>query len=323
MYKFIKNLCNVIIFYLIFLILGIILFTSNNLKNTINQNKINKRTIKQNILLTELETFKKEMYKYIITLGVSQQYLSRGVQNNANSIIKQAGMIGKIYNKIIRPSYNKLKNSTVIIVGKLKEKNNEGTIKKSKILPYKKNDLEWSGTGVVIKVDDNYTYILTNAHVIGENKQNILELFVTESIKDDEDVIKYKLEVIKISQDFDLAIAKVKGIIKGKEVIKGYNIAKPQDKVYTVGHHLGRLYIYGEGVFAGYSDKYSLIQIPALFGCSGSGVFNQKGELIGLVFAVSTTKIQKLFPLVDTIHAVCVDGKDVKDFVDSVFKKLK
>lgn len=165
----------------------------------------------------------------------------------------------------------------------------------------------WSGTGIVVRVSERYTYILTNAHVAGKNKENI-SLFIRNGDK------QIPAEIVKYHNNLDLAVLKVKGTLENKKEIKGVAIAKPQDALYLVGHHLGRKYLYGEGVFSGYDGVYTIIQIPCAFGNSGSGVFDVNGKLVAVVFAINSVNYFSY----DTSHAVCVDGASVALFLEQL-----
>jgi len=200
------------------------------------------------------------------------------------------------------PTYEYLKSVTVVIYGVSTKCALEEGEEDPKIIC---SEDKWLGTGVIIKSEEN-TYILTNAHVAGQELTGKVTLFIQNDFQ------KVEAEVIKVHQYLDLALLKISGKLKEKQAITKITNAKPQDKVYLVGHHLGREYLYGEGVFAGYEGINDIIQIPCLFGNSGSGVFNQKGELIALVYAVTRFG---LFGI-DTSHAICIDGLSIKTFVE-------
>ena len=91
-------------------------------------------------------------------------------------------------------------------------------------------------------------------------------------------------------------------------------MAYPQDELYLVGHHLGRKYVYGEGVFAGYQGVYDIIQIPTLYGNSGTGVCNKNGELIGVVFAINGIGYFD----VDCAHGIAINGLSVQLFLEKL-----
>ena len=84
------------------------------------------------------------------------------------------------------------------------------------------------GTGVIIGIDKDYTYILTNRHVMGQWGTYTHSYYV----KEGED--KYTLEALKISKDdnVDLALVRIKGVIPGKRAVIGFADAQPQDSVF-------------------------------------------------------------------------------------------
>lgn len=199
-----------------------------------------------------------------------------------------------------QPSYDYLKDRTVLIRGKGIAEDMFGEEK----------EMQWTGTGVVIKQSKEYSWILTNNHVAGFSEGEEvgeLHLYVVQG----ETLIL--VQDIKRSKLWDMALIKIANPLKDKRSIKGVSEVLPSDKVFLVGHHLGRLYLYGEGVFAGYDDDLGVIQVPTLFGNSGSGVFNSSGELVGLVFAVS---VFSQLGDVDCSHGLIVNGPEVKKFLE-------
>lgn len=202
----------------------------------------------------------------------------------------------------VKPSYSYLKSITVYITGSIpSETLEDGTIKLGS---------SWIGTGSIIKIDKNYTYILTNAHVAGSKKESVV-LFVDNGLQ------KIEAEIVAFHRNtdvIDLAVIKVKGKLKNKQAVKGFSIAYPQDKLYLVGNHLGRKYIYGEGVFAGYQDIYDIVQIPVLFGNSGSAVCNKDGELAGVIFAINGVG----FFDVDCAHGISIPGLSIQLFLQKL-----
>lgn len=216
----------------------------------------------------------------------------------------------------IKPSYDYLKSVTVLIhgVGDYPSNMNEEDLRdlkrKYQIEEEINETVQWMGTGVIVKIKDGYTYILTNAHVTGNELENVV-LFVENEQQ------KVEAELVERHTKLDIAVIKVKGRLKDKTVIKGVAQAKPQDKIYLVGHHLGTTYIYGEGVFAGYVSVYDKLQVPCMRGNSGSGVFDKNGKLIAIVFAISGQQIG-FFPVYDVAHAIAIDGLSIEIFLDKI-----
>ena len=215
----------------------------------------------------------------------------------------------------VKPSYDYLKSVTVVIYGK----GTETPASMEEKFRQEKDDtdeghVKWMGTGVVIKVTSKYTYILTNAHVTG-NKMKDVTIYVKDEI------FKVEAQCLKCHKNADLAVIRVGGHLIGKRAIKGIATAHPQDKVYLVGNYLAHIYTYGEGVFAGYNDVDDIIQLPCLFGDSGSGVFNQDGKLVALVQGVEGQIIGGIFPVLDVAHALCVDSASIELFLETIHYK--
>ena len=169
-----------------------------------------------------------------------------------------------------KPSYETLKSHTVYMVQE--RRLNSIVLGKA------------TGTGVIVKQKGNISYILTNKHICNEETQG--SCFV--------EVLKYgvfvKIPLTFVKQaknDYDLALWKTDEKLPGKTPIKGLREAYPQDKVYSVGNYLGFRSIYTEGTFAGYEEEYAVVNMPCVYGCSGSAVFDKDAYLIGLAFAVN------------------------------------
>ncbi len=232
----------------------------------------------------------------------------------AKSVVGDAKLALAIYYNRQRkvPTYEQLKSHTVYITGLVPKVMYEDYVMKS--------EQSWTGTGFVFKVSDKYTWIITNKHVAGikNNKEgDTTELYIGDTKEE-----RVKAQIVRFHPKYDVALLMVHGRLKGKTQVKGLSTAKPQDKVYVVGHHLGRQYVYGEGVFAGHQEKeedndsednlkFDLIQIPLLFGNSGSAVFDRNGYVVGLIFAVS--RINGF--CVDSAHGLAAPGEILQDFL--------
>jgi len=204
-----------------------------------------------------------------------------------------------------KPTYEELKSHSVLIYGCTSQ---EAVDKK---LTYNIDDNGgcWSGTGVVVKVTDTETYILTNNHVAGKTEPNVI-LFV------ENDTEKVRAEVVKYNNYVDAAVIKVKGTFKDKNPITKMGTVNIQDPVYIVGNPLHNKMVYTEGVMAGYTGISILIQAPCIYGNSGSGVFNAKGELVGLVYALQVYPGWiGIIPEAQITHSVIVDTASIYIFL--------
>ena len=221
------------------------------------------------------------------------------------SLVDDASILETMYEQHKAPTYEQLKSHIVYITGIVPDKKYENyMIERGK---------SWVGTGFVFKTSDKYTWIITNKHVAGifaNREGETTELYIGDTEEE-----RVKAKIVRFHPKYDVALLVVYGKLEGKTQIKGLSTAKPQDKVYLVGHHLGRQYIYGEGVFAGYEESgdltYDVIQVPVLFGNSGSAVFDQNGHVVSLVFAVNGITMF----CVDGAHGLAAPGEILQEFL--------
>lgn len=214
----------------------------------------------------------------IISLAISGAIIMSNIPQLPNQIISR------------KPSYEYLKSVTVRL---------EHHFEKDEKLQM------WIGTGVIVKITEDNTYILTNKHIAPIDK-TILVM---------ENNIEYPATVIKNSSKFDLALIKIVGVIPNKKVIQKIETVKVADKVYSVGMYLGLEYIYTEGNVAGvYKNSIEienlLVNMPCAGGCSGSGIFNENGELVAILYAGFNIDY-----CVDTSKSICVPSHTIQKFL--------
>jgi len=227
----------------------------------------------------------------IVTLFKSQKTKIQATKNQIEVTILKSN-ICNLKSELValqkKPTYDYLKSVTVRIFKEIYD--NYGSI----------------GTGSIIKITDDFTYILTNKHVAPIESKDDIYIIMGDK--------KIKAEVIKNSQFEDLSLIKVPVVLKNKTVINGISKSYPSDKVYSVGMYLGNSYIYTEGTFAGYQRNNILINAPASFGCSGSGVFNKDGKLIAVIFGTNNLKTFDT----DSSKAICVSIEAVNLFLQGI-----
>lgn len=229
----------------------------------------------------------------------------RELQNKTNIMINQMehyALKKGVENLHKKPAFEYLKSVTVFIVGE------PTSVNKIKNFLLRKKTSAWCGTGVIVKIDKDYTYILTNEHVA--TSDNPCAVFIGRNKKTRKKVIE-----VKTHDAEDLALIKIKGQIEGKQVIKGLAFPTITEKVYNVGHSLARPFIYGEGVFSGTTLLYDVYQLPTIGGQSGSGVFNANGELLGLICSNKGIRIRGQIAW-DFTRGNCVKGVYVKEFLE-------
>ena len=235
------------------------------------------------------------LVKTIYAIDKKAEARSQGIVNGVNGLVKDVSYA------LQKPSYEYLKNITVKIISKNKEENPP------------KGERGWMGTGCIIAIDKDYTYILTNRHVMekwGDGTHNYY-------IKDGDD--KYTIDAAKISQNtrVDLALIRIKGQIPGKIAVIGFADVQPQDPVYAVGMNLGRPFFYSEGTVSGFDPESGdelVVGMPTGPGNSGSGVINKDGKLVGLEYAGAIID-QEGIKEVDIAHALCVPIKAILLFL--------
>lgn len=199
---------------------------------------------------------------------------------------------------------NTLKNDSTVAIDYLQKVT---VILKQTVLSEEGQSIgEITGTGIIFKMTYNHTYVLTNAHVAGNGKK-----LYTIDVKNK----RIYGKLVSQHDTMDLAIVSFPTKLAGKKQIKGIKYPIPGEKVYTMGQHLGRLYIYGEGLYSGIDSDHDVYQLPVAWGCSGSGVFDKNGNLLGLIDSVEGTLIGGRFPQFDLVHGNAIPVFYIIDFV--------
>lgn len=200
----------------------------------------------------------------------------------------------------------------------------------------------YAGAGVIYKMDDNYTYIITNYHVthnsnsISSNlasKIMVYQYGENEAVgKDNSGNIIYEDSAIQCeyvggSDRYDIAVIKAptSSILANNpnacevEIATGYSLA---DTAIAIGNPSGEGLSVTQGIVSVISEKINMyyddnyyyktlrvMRIDAAVngGNSGGGLFNINGELIGIVNAkVSSTDIENIAYAIPVDNAVNV-----------------
>lgn len=205
----------------------------------------------------------------------------KGLQSQINEIqkdynnligndIELVKIIQELKNKIqIEPDIEKLLRSNVFVRGAFN-----------------------GGAGTVIKKTEKYMYILTCNHVVEDiieiNKQGYKLTATIGYSKTDEynkiaGMIAYKAEIIKYDEERDLALLKIFVLDDNLEAV---SIAEkePQlgDTVYSIGSPLGLLRTISKGILSHHEEGFNFSDNTTTYGNSGGGLYNLKGELIGV-----------------------------------------
>ena len=143
-----------------------------------------------------------------------------------------------------------------------------------------------SGSGSIIYHKKNKSYILTAKHVCGDDS-------IIKRVLIDIDSEAHVSTVFAKSENSDLCILESERINK-PAIRVSYLPPREGDTVYNIaapgGFHERGMVPHFEGVYSGYSErmKSAIYTLPAYPGCSGSPVVNNRGELIGLIYAVNS-----------------------------------
>lgn len=259
------------------------------------------RDAQDNFNATKVVTFKALLLiiEQLEDIAKTQSYIIDQNRDKENTSTKNYKNNGK-------PTYTEIRSHSVWIEGCSGGKSHDDEL----AFPIDEEGMCWGGTGVVIKVTDTETYILTNNHVSGKGEPEV-KLYV-------ENDVTHKLAVAEIvaqHSNVDAAVIKIKGTLPNKKAIPGIATAHIQDPVFVVGNPLGVRDIYSEGVVAGFEDESMLIQIPLIYGNSGSGIFNSNGKLVGLCYALETYPGAFGLPEARITHSLVVDSVSIKAFL--------
>lgn len=217
-----------------------------------------------------------------------------------------AKIIADLYNRVdvlskkivaVKPDFERLMNGTVIIYNE-----------------------EYVVAGVCIEEDEDFYYILTVQHLLGDREneisshidtvpesnmglavklEKIQQFFQEKALQQfvpSEDITAITVqmrnhtmvagEFLFVNYDLDLGFLR---IYKSERVeLEVLKLAEPYpkvgDEVYVLGHPLGRKYNLSKGIVSKTDIDSTYFGIDALttFGNSGGAVFNNRGEIIGI-----------------------------------------
>ncbi|KKL61361.1 hypothetical protein LCGC14_2196060 [marine sediment metagenome] len=149
-------------------------------------------------------------------------------------------------------------------------------------------------SGVICGVNETKTFVLTAKHCI----QPVEEMYANEK----------KVDVIITSSNDDLALLIIKGRINNKKETQIGKYLYAGDKVYTIGYPgLSLKPRKAKGEVIRFTDDWGYSTAEVINGCSGSGFFNRKGELVGIVWGGGVGDVSVFEPL-----------KDVNEFLETI-----
>lgn len=248
-----------------------------------------------------VQGIKSNLIEQLEELAKQQAYVID--QNRAKEVTDK-----QVLQKLDKPSYDLLKSRTVFIAGC-----SDKVLSEEDRLKYGLGGEGacWSGTGSIIKITDTETYIITNNHVSGKGEPN-----VTLYVQNEQE--KIVAEIVAQHPYVDMAIIKIKGKLVGKTAIEKIGTVNIQDSVYVVGNPLHNKMTYSEGVVANFIKLDMLIQVPLIYGNSGSAIYNSKGEMVGLCYALQIYPWILNLPAPQITHSLCVDSISIRAFLKTL-----
>ena len=127
-------------------------------------------------------------------------------------------------------------------------------------------------SGVIIDETETSTHILTARHCVGTKGLYFIEDRITPAY------------IFSSSTD-DLALIIIQGKIDNKEAVKlSTDVIKLGEHLRSVGYPYWDKSTYAsDGIVARQSDEMVWTYFKSISGCSGSGVFNDNNELVGIL----------------------------------------
>ena len=144
------------------------------------------------------------------------------------------------------------------------------------------------GSGVIVRIDGEQGYILTNNHVVADMDELKVKL---------SDKREFDAEIVGTDEQTDLAVIKIEGKDLGAAKMGDSDIIKPGQWAIAVGNPFGLTHTVSVGVISavgrsgvGIANYENFIQTDAAInpGNSGGPLVNIKGEIIGINTAIFT-----------------------------------
>jgi len=149
------------------------------------------------------------------------------------------------------------------------------------------------GSGFIVKIAYNGSYVMTAAHVCNGGAAGLLEGVETSTMLQAEtlDGRVFSAEVLDSNREMDICMMFVKDLMAGVEEVKvAPNAPDEGDKVFNIaspyGVHYKDVVPIFEGRYIGRKGYRSFYTFDAAPGSSGSMILNSDGELIGLLHSV-------------------------------------
>jgi len=143
------------------------------------------------------------------------------------------------------------------------------------------------GSGIILRMDNHKAYIMTNKHVIGDNRNSGINLVFYTGEKSDAKVEWSAPGTVDIAI---ISCPQVLTLDKYQQVKIAGTLLGPGEKVFAVGNPMGLSWTYTEGTISSLRKSQSgehkvdlyQTQTPINSGNSGGGLYSVDGELVGV-----------------------------------------
>ena len=180
------------------------------------------------------------------------------------------------------------------------------------------------GAGTVVKKTDRTMYVLTCYHVVAaaitsQNTDQEKEIEVGYQRLDIDNNVAgrtvYVAEVVRGNKEIDLVLLKINVIDSALEVAT-ISDTEPEkgDVIYTVGNPLGMMLTVSKGILANKIEYLYITDGTVTFGNSGGGLFNERGELIGVPSRIPGY----VFGIPESGLGMSINLKTIREFLQGV-----
>jgi serine protease Do len=205
------------------------------------------------------------------------------------------------------------------------------------VILYIMNEETLTGSGTAFSIGYNkkedQTYFLTNNHLCNDTSLSIIR--VGEQANQDQASFVYDnnpdmtFQIINTDPKNDLCLLRTDGYFKPVKINKKRTELKQAESLYIVGAPNSNFPIILETYFSGYvtrnhlsvigTEGHAAIMVSEMLkpGHSGSPVYNEKGELIGIVFASSVRHTLSLGVGLYSYGGMVIALPDILEFLES------